>query len=172
MGVEKTGKSLFTEYLNKEKSSLDFDNYTSTIGVSYISKRYDYENIDYQLDIWDTAGEEKYRALVKYFMREADIILIFFNYNNISSFEYAKQLVEIRIVESQNDKVVCVLVGSKYDLNLEPKTMDIVNEEDVLDFAGKHNILYAHLSIKEKYSNGVNELLNKAFKEYVNKHKK
>ena len=49
--------------------------------------------------------------------------------------------------------------------------MDIVNEEEVLDFVGIYNIPYAHISIKEKYSNGVNELLNKAFKEYVKKQK-
>ena len=171
IGEEKTGKTLFIEYLIKGHSSLDFNNYIPSKGARYNSKKYNYNNVDYELALWDTAGAEKYRSLTKFFIRESDIILIFFNYNNKRSFEGAKQLVELGKVESQNDKVVRVLVGNKYDLKLEPKTMDIVNEEDALDIAEVNNILFAHISIKEKYSNGINELLKKAFKEYVKKHK-
>ena len=167
IGYEKTGKTLFTQYLDEGNSFLDFNNYHPTNGASYISRKYNYENIEYTLDVWDTSGEQKYRALTKFFIRDAHILLIFFNYNDRRSFEDAKQLVQFGKVESDNNKVACVLVGSKYDLELEQKTMDIVNEEEVLDFVGIYNIPYAHISIKEKYSNGVNELLNKAFKEYV-----
>ena len=99
-------------------------------------------------------------------MKNAHIFLIFFNYNDRNTFEYAKTLFDNR----ENEKQVFVLIGAKYDLKIEKDKMDnIVNEEEVLEYAKEKNALYAHLSLLQKYSNGVIELVKKSFDEYINR---
>ena len=139
--------------------------------IKYIDN---YNNKKYLLEIWDTAGLKKYLALVKFFFRDAEIIFVFFSCGNKESFETAKTLVESVKADCNNKNVAIILVGNKYDLNLSKKNSRYLfcDEEEILSFASENDIPFTHLSIKEKYSNGVNELLNKAFKEYVNKHKK
>ena len=44
--------------------------------------------------------------------------------------------------------------------------MNRVSEEEALEYASKNNILFAHISIVEKYASGINELIDKALKEY------
>ena len=40
-----------------------------------------------------------------------------------------------------------------------------------LEFASNNNMPFAHISIVEKYGNGINELFNKALKEYFKRKK-
>ena len=65
-------------------------------------------------------------------------------------------------------EVVYVLVSSKYDLS---KNIQKVSEEEALEFASNNNMLFAHISIAEKYENGINELIDKALKEYFKRKK-
>ena len=65
-----------------------------------------------------------------------------------------------------------VLIGAKYDLKIkEDKKDDIVTEEEALEYVKEKNALYAHLSLLEKYSNGVIEIVKKFFDEYINRNK-
>ena len=60
----------------------------------------------------------------------------------------------------KNKYLIFVLIGAKYDLKINTDKRDnIVYEEEVLEFAKEKNALFAHLSLKGKYSNGINELI-------------
>ena len=60
------------------------------------------------------------------------------------------------------------LIANKYDLCTNSKEdYNIFSEEEVLEFVEENNLIYSHLSILEKYSNGVNELLKKAIDKYI-----
>ena len=171
IGGEYTGKTLFIECLINGYNSLDFKKYQYTCGASYASKKFYYNNKNYLIDIWDTAGLQKYISLTKFFFRDAEIIFVFFNYALKESFETAKNLVESARTDCNNKNVAIILVENKYDLNLSQiKDRNLFcDEEEILSYANKINIPLVHLSIKEKYSNGVNELFKKAMKEYLKK---
>ena len=80
-------------------------------------------------------------------------------------FSYAKERNEPNIP-------IFILVANKYDLCLESKDNDnIIPDEEAIEFAEANNILFAHLSLKEKYSNGIKELFDKALKEFFKKEK-
>ena len=173
LGYEKTGKTKFCEYLDGKNNEINFSEYISTSGASYFSKSIIYNNNLYNFDIWDTSGQEKYESLTKFFFRNASIVLIFFNYNNKKSFTKAKYLLNSVKEYTDMSDVIYVLIGNKYHEEINPDDdNEMVNEEEVLEFIEQNNLIFGHLSISEKYSNGVNELFKKVVREYSKKIRK
>ena len=95
------------------------------------------------------------------------MIFIFYDSSDKTSFERAKIFFNLAKDNTKDKKVVIVLVSSKYDLYVKSKeNMNRVSEEEALEYASKNNILFAHISIVEKYASGIIELIDKALKEY------
>ena len=124
-----------------------------------------YNNILYKLEIWDTIGAVGGIHFTKLFFRDSNMTFIFYGYQHKDSFELAKFLIDYTKRECINKNCIYVLVCNKYDLNLE--SGDIVPDEEAIEIAEKNNLIFTHLSLFEKYSNGVNELLKKALNEYI-----
>ena len=62
----------------------------STNGASYASKSCsfpEYENRTIKFEVWDTAGQEKYRALNQIFYKDASICILVYDITNESSFK-------------------------------------------------------------------------------------
>ena len=57
----------------------------STNGASYSSKSYYYLNKKIKLEIWDTGGQLRFRALTKFFYKDAKICLLVFDLTNLNS---------------------------------------------------------------------------------------
>ena len=53
------------------------------------------------------------------------------------------------LIKKINEKQIFVLIGAKYDLKIN------TDKRDNIVFAKEKNALFAHLSLKEKYSNGI-----------------
>ena len=167
-----TGKTMFCNFLVKGYEHLNFGEYISTAGASYLGKNFIYNNQNYKFDIWDTAGQEKYVNLTKIFYRDADIIFVFFNSHDRKSFERAKSDIESVKIFCENKNVVYILVENKYDLDINSiENENILYDEEISEYIEENNIIFSHLSLLENYSNGFNELFIKAIKEY-NKKKK
>ena len=170
IGGETSGKTKFCEYLENSNQDIDFSNYRTTLGAKYIARDIIHKNIYYQLDVWDTSGKEKYDSLTTFFYKDADIIFIFFIYNNKDSFKRAKSIFQkAKIVTKPN--AIFALIGTKYDKNKNclKENEHILHEEEILEFVDKNNLFFGHLSIKEKYSNGINEIFMKAMDKYKKK---
>ena len=83
-------------------------------------------------------------------------LFIFFNYNNKKSFTKAKYLLNSVKENTDMSDVIYVLIGNKYHEEINPDDdNEMVNEEEVLEFIEQNNLIFGHLSISEKYSNGV-----------------
>ena len=172
LGGINTGKTMFCNFLVKGYEHLNFGEYISTAGASYLGKNLIYNNQNYSFDIWDTAGQEKYVNLTKIFYRDADIIFVFFNSHDRKSFERAKNDIESIKIFCENKNVVYILVENKYDLDINSiENENILYDEEISEYIEENNIIFSHLSLLENYSNGFNELFIKAIKEY-NKKKK
>ena len=165
-GFSKTGKSKLMEYLKNGFEKLNFQETSlPAVGIDIIgSKLFLYKKKIYKLEFWETSSQLLYSALVEAFLKTVHINFIFFNYNERSSFDQAKSLLNTRKTEKQ----VYILIGSKYDIKINTnKKNNIVHEEEALELAKEKNALFAHLSLLNKYSNGVNELFRKALDEYI-----
>ena len=164
-GLSKTGKSKLMEYLRNGFDKLNFKQTSlPAIGMDTIgNKLFLYKKKLYKLEFWETSSQLQYSALVEAFLKSVHIIFVLFNYNERSSFEQAKSLLNI----NRNERQVFILIGAKYDLKINTNKDNIVHEEEALELAKEKNALFAHLSILYKYSNGVNELFKKALDEYI-----
>ena len=168
IGDSGSGKTIFVQNLITGYDSLNFGHYLSTNGASYARFNLIYNNTIFKVDIWDTSGQEKYTPLLSIFVKDSDIIFAFYNCNSKISFEKAKFLLELAKSKNNIKNCIYALIGNRYDLDLSYNEKDdITNDEEVLEYAEENNLIYAHLSILEKYSQGVNELLKKALKEYL-----
>ena len=161
IGDEKTGKSLFVQFLIEGIENCDFEIYQYTIGVTYAEKELIFNNKLYIIDFWDTAGKHRFTSLLQLYTQKGDIIFIFFDFNNKKSFERAKELLNIVKNFLNNKNVIYVLIGNKFHLNINSiiETDNIVYENEILEFVDENNLIYAHLSILETYSTGVNFFL-------------
>ena len=171
-GSENSGKTKFFEYLRNNNQDIDFSNYQTTHGANYMAKNIIYKKFYFQLDVWDTSGQERYDALTRFFYHDADIVFIFFIYKSKDSFKRANTLFQLARINTKPD-VVFALIGSKYDedKNCLKEEENILHEEEILEFVEKNNLIFGHLSIKEKYSNGINEIFMKVMNEYIKKKK-
>ena len=137
-----------------------------------MSKIIVYKKFYFQIDIWDISGQDKYDALTKFFCKDADIVFIFFIYNSKNSFKRANTIFQLAQINTKPD-VIFALIGNKYDedKNCLKEEDNILNEEEILEFVEKNNLIFGHLSIKEKYSKGINEIFMKVMNEYMKKKK-
>ena len=95
--------------------------YISTIGIDFNVKILSIKDgINVKLQIWDTCGQERFRALTRSYYRNADAIIIVYDITSTKSFENAK--IWIKEVEQYVDSsVLAVLAGNKSDLYINRK---------------------------------------------------
>ena len=99
-GVGKT--SIISRYINNTfKSQL-----MSTPGANFVHKNVllEEENQSIKYEIWDTAGQEKYRSLAKVFYKNAAACVLVYDITNKKSFDELKNywVSEIKENSSQN----------------------------------------------------------------------
>ena len=153
VGADLTGKTILLKYLNNDRlNKAEYEIYEPTNGASYRFKKY-------------TAGILKYRSYSKYFARNSKVVLFFYDALNIESFEVVKELLTI-IQESRLNEQIYILVCNKYQLSLEDRKGKIISDEEALEFAEENGLLFCHLSMFDKYENGINELMIKILKKY------
>ena len=66
------------------------DNIMSTTGASYAGKTMvfdEYNGKSTKFEIWDTAGQEKYRSLTKIFYKDAGVAILVYDITRKESFE-------------------------------------------------------------------------------------
>ena len=70
------------------------ENIMSTTGASYCGKAMtfdEYGGKTIKFEIWDTAGQEKYRALAKVFYKNASVVILVYDICRKESFDQLKQ---------------------------------------------------------------------------------
>ena len=74
---------------NLAKAAIDLrfePNSKSTVNSSYVSKKIYIFGKEYDLKLWDTAGQEKYRALTKLFYKNSKVVIFVYDITNRKSF--------------------------------------------------------------------------------------
>ena len=144
------------------KDEFDEDSITTT-GSSYTMKKIEKDNITYRLNIWDTAGQEKYRSLTKMFLQDANIIILVYSIVEEITFDNLDYWYNI-IIDNCGEDIVIAIVGNKHDLYFE----EAVDEDKAQNYANKKNAIFKLVSAKENKL-GIDELFNILLDEYINK---
>ena len=132
---------------------------TTTIST-YVEKKMEMGNKKYNLEIWDTAGQEKFHSLTKLFIKESRIVLFVYDITDKNSFTEIKSWVKI-VKEVLDDKFVMGLAGNKKDLFLK----EVINEVKGKEKAKEIGAIFKLTSAKE--GEGIHELMESLLKEYI-----
>ena len=115
----------------------------TTIGVEFMTKLFDIEGNQVKLQIWDTAGQEKYRSVGKAYYRNAIGVLLVFSLTDHVSFEKLEEWLS-DVSQYCHPKAQMILVGNKVDLEDQRK----VTRDEIKNFAEEHNLPYIESSAK------------------------
>lgn len=92
------------------------DSYISTIGIDFNVKSVSInDNVSIKLQIWDTCGQERFKALTRSYYRNADAVIVVYDITSPQSFKNAKEWIK-ETEQYLDDDVLVILVGNKSDL--------------------------------------------------------
>ncbi|XP_032303817.1 ras-related protein Rab-36 isoform X3 [Coturnix japonica] len=128
--------------------------YKATIGVDFEIERFEIVGIPYHLQIWDTAGQEKFKCIASAYYRGAEVIITVFNLADIQTLDHTKQWLEDALRENEPNSIFIFLVGTKKDL-----VSDAVCKKTELDAIRFANDMQAeYWSVSAKTGENVKEL--------------
>ena len=157
LGDSTVGKTCFLlRYCDKTFQ----DAHLSTIGLDYRVKTMTLKNKkNIKLQIWDTAGQDRFRAITKNYYKGANGIILIYDVTNLQTYENVKnQITKIR--KENNPNVVIYLAGNKID---NPEEERAVKTEEGKEIADEYKLQFKETSAKD----GIN--VNEVFQELVEK---
>ncbi|KAH0790919.1 Ras-related protein Rab-5B [Histomonas meleagridis] len=108
---------------------------TSTIGTAFLSKTIPVDDIQVKIQIWDTGGSERYRAMAPMYFQNADAAIIVYDITSAESFaDVETWLKELRDKGPEN--ILICLAGNKSDLS----QMRAITQENMCKYAQGHGI--------------------------------
>ena len=158
LGDSDVGKSsLILRYTDETFNS----KLVNSIGVDFKMKKREIDGKIIKVQIWDTAGHERFRSITYSYYRGANSIIIVFDLSDKKSFisitEWLKQ-----IEKHAKENVFKFLVGNKSDLEDERQ----VAYEEAKQYADEHDLPYIETSAKNGIN--INELFDSSIKTFLN----
>ncbi|XP_027875264.1 ras-related protein Rab-36-like [Xiphophorus couchianus] len=120
--------------------------YKATIGVDFEIERFQILGVPFSLQIWDTAGQEKFKCIVSTYYRGAQVIVTVFDMADIQSLNHARQWLEEAMRENYPNSCFIFLVGTKTDLL--PSDERERTEKDAVHIAAEMHAEFWTLSAK------------------------
>ena len=138
-------------------------NSPTTNGASFCSKNVRFEQLDKNLllDIWDTAGQEKYKSLTKFFYKDAAVCILVYDVTRKESFDSLKDFWYSQLKENSDPDIVLGVAGNKCDLFENEQ----VKEEDARKWAKQIGAVFELTSAQN--NTGINDLFLKVGYKYL-----
>jgi Rab family protein len=134
-GVGKT--SLVAQYLSGRVP----DSVNPTVGAAFTTKHVVAEGRQFELLIWDTAGQEVYRGLAPMYYRSALIAIVVFDVTSDATYNSVSYWIR-QLKATSHERIVIVVCANKIDLE-HKRTIDSVKASES---ASEKGVLYAEAS--------------------------
>ena len=159
LGESSVGKtSLIKRYVYDDFSTEE----VSTIGAVFVEKTITIRNRPLKLQIWDTAGQEKFHAVAKIYYQKAHVALLLYDITSKDSFTTLKEW-GAEVKANANPNILRVVVGNKMDLFYEEN----VSKETASKYAKDSKALFHLTSAKE--NKGISALFVKICEELLDR---
>ena len=119
-------------------------NIMSSIGVDFKTKQIELDDHSIKMQIWDTAGHEKFRTITTSYYKSAQAIIILYDITQKSSFDHIRNWIT-EIDKFGKQGVLKVIVGNKLDLENNRK----ISKEDAENLALKYGVKLWEVSAKD-----------------------
>ena len=159
-----------TTIINRIQGNDFEERYDATIGIDFCLKIIKHNNNEIKLQMWDTAGQEKYRGLIPSYIRNSSMIILVYDVTSKKSFENIPKWIDfIQSIE----KTKMVICGNKIDLNNRVITDDMAKE-----LKNKYTDMdILHFEVSAKNNSNMNDMFYEVvanlpiFDEYTDKKK-
>lgn len=121
LGNANVGKSTISNIFVSNTMSVG-----STVGATFFTKNISNMNVQ----LWDTAGQEKYRCIIPMYYRGAQIFIIVFDVSDYSSWEGVQYWYD-EINRNIIDNPIIIVVGNKTDLGCVIPMERIKHSEEI-----------------------------------------
>ncbi len=138
-------------------------NCASSISSQYITKKVELKDFKQTLtfDIWDTAGQEKYRAMAKLFYKDAKIILFVYDVSSKNTFIELKNYWISEVKQNCEPNALLGVVANKSDLY----TKQQVSKEEGLKLSDEIGAIFQMTSAKSGV--GIDNLFENIGRKYL-----
>ena len=161
LGNSSVGK---TSFLMKYIDNSFTLTYTTTLGVDFKQKKIKLKDgRDVRLRIFDTAGQERFKAVSVSFIKKADGVILMYDISDLESFEAVENWIK-SIREIGKDKLPIILVGNKCDLSDDKRKVSLKEGQDK---ASEFNIPFYETSCKEGIN--IKEVFEKLIDDIIEK---
>ena len=142
------------------------DHHINTIGGAYQQQKVVLGNGSMvKLHIWDTSGQERFRAMTNLYYRDAQVAILTYDITNESSFSSIDFWINELKYKVENENMILCLVGNKCDVSANEKKISTAKGKT---FAQENNMLFFETSAKN--GDGVKDLFvtiaNKAYESF------
>ena len=132
-----------TSIINSIMGQKFSEEYEPSIGVDFFSKTVRYNNRLIKLQIWDSAGQEKFRSLIPNYIRGSALIFLIFDVSKKETYDHLNEWLKF-ITNIENGSLI-IIVGNKLDL----KDSREVNVEEAEKFCKDNKYDYFEVSAKD-----------------------
>ena len=157
-GVGKT--SIFLKY---HKNTFN-GNHITTVSIDFEVKNVKYNNNNYSIKIFDTAGQERFKSMITPYFHMADGFFVVFDLTNKNSLNSVSHWIELINDKKKDSKFI--ILGNKDDLENNK-----LNDNEINDVLNKienyNNKLFYKVSAKE--GKNLTEVFNKMLELLDNK---
>ena len=158
IGESSVGKTSIINRYTKGNFSQELE---STLGANYSQKKIVRQGKKIRLDLWDTAGQEKYRSIGRHFYKESYIVCLVYDISNYDSFEKLKSIWYPELKQFGEELKIVAVVGNKIDKYLNEE----VKDEDAKAFAEEIKAINKRTSAME--GTNIEDLFNSLVDKYL-----
>ena len=158
IGESSVGKTSIINRYAKGNFSQELE---STLGANYSQKKIVRKGKKIRLDLWDTAGQEKYRSIGRHFYKESYIVCLVYDISNYDSFEKLQSVWYPELKQFGEELKIVAVVGNKIDKYLNEE----VKDEDAKAFAEEIKAINKRTSAME--GTNIEDLFNSLVDKYL-----
>jgi len=119
-----------------------FEPTSATIAVEFSNKTFEVDGHIIRVHLWDTAGQEKFRAMGQHYYRNAMGAILVYDITQPDTFTAIQSWLEPVQNAAGNDNIKIMLVGNKCDLDYERKVTTEIGKR----FAKDHGMWFLETS--------------------------
>ena len=155
LGEPMVGKSSIINRICKNNFQSDIQ---ATIAIEFYNYYIKVNNYTVRMQIWDTAGQEKYDSIIKKYYHSTDFAIYVYSIDDKQSFENLEKWLSNAKENGQNNEIKNILLGNKKDLSEDKRK---IKYEEGEEFAKNNEfVMFKEISCKDQSVEEIDNIID------------